>query len=643
MIVTSNVDNIITNLNNIKQFTIKVDKKSFEVLYKNLYSDKIGAIVRELSSNARDSHIEANKKDLPIRIHLPNILEPFFEVEDFGLGMEENFIYDTYTKIFESTKVNTNLTLGYFGLGSKTPFAYSDQFTIKSIYNKFLRTYVCFLDENGTPSISKINEQNCDYCNGVSIKMAVKQQDFKLFNDKVKQYLKYFKPFPTIVGGYIEFPKREPWIEGENFICYKDRGENKLIMGCVPYNINCYEFSHDGILNIGTDIFVNIGEVDINPNREVLDYTNKTRDTIYKKIEEIKLFIIEYAKKQIEQSNSLWQANISYQKLYQNELSFLRQEQKYNGKKLFLKLAQYDFSCAPKILKLNKSDVRSKKTHNIYDFTVPIFIQDDIKYLSKIKHYLNENNLKSCYILNVKDIQKKDHLPHFFKDTGIKEVLIKASTLPCPPKKSTEKRIKREFIQVYRWKNNQSINHNYMYNWECVNVDLKPKKNEFYVVIKRGIITKHSLTILKDRLNIFKNKLVVIGIENNKEKRFKKLGWREFFDFTDNHISKIDVTKIEKAKKWSNFNYKHFIEKCEKIDKNSTLGKFVVIAKEYKKIHGKYFNYINSTNVIDGNDLNIKFEKVIEKYPMLSFVSFSYINDIEPILEYIRIIDKIST
>ena len=66
-------------------FTIAATGKAFKILSDGLYSDKIRAIIRELSCNARDSHVAAGNA-APWSIHLPNMDEPWFSVEDFGTG-----------------------------------------------------------------------------------------------------------------------------------------------------------------------------------------------------------------------------------------------------------------------------------------------------------------------------------------------------------------------------------------------------------------------------------------------------------------------------------------------------------------------------------------------------------------------------
>jgi len=103
------------------EFKIKQTAKSFEILSGGLYSDAILAVIRELSCNAWDSHVEADKGTVPFKIHLPNQLEPFLSIRDFGLGLCEDDVLNLYTTYFESTKTNSNDYIGCLLYTSPSP------------------------------------------------------------------------------------------------------------------------------------------------------------------------------------------------------------------------------------------------------------------------------------------------------------------------------------------------------------------------------------------------------------------------------------------------------------------------------------------------------------------------------------------
>ena len=126
----------LTNMKGGTNFTIKASSKMFKILSSGLYSNKIKAVIREVSCNAVDANVDAGRADIPIVVHLPNENEPFFSIKDSGTGLTPEQMVDIYTSYGTSTKTDRNDQIGALGLGSKSPFSYVDQFTVTSITRK---------------------------------------------------------------------------------------------------------------------------------------------------------------------------------------------------------------------------------------------------------------------------------------------------------------------------------------------------------------------------------------------------------------------------------------------------------------------------------------------------------------------------
>ena len=89
-----------------------------QMLSKNLYSDSIGSTIRETCSNALDSHRRAGV-NLPIIVSLERDLKTYnytFSVEDFGIGLDDDDVKNIISKYGRSTKRNSDVELGMFGL-----------------------------------------------------------------------------------------------------------------------------------------------------------------------------------------------------------------------------------------------------------------------------------------------------------------------------------------------------------------------------------------------------------------------------------------------------------------------------------------------------------------------------------------------
>ena len=141
-----------------KTFKIQANSRAFQILSSNLYANKIKAVIRELSCNALDSHVAAGRVGTPFDVHLPSNMEPYFSVQDYGLGLTHDQIMSIYTTYFESNKTGTNDLIGGLGLGSKSPFSYASSFDVTSTHDGVARSYAMFINEVGHPSVAYMGD-----------------------------------------------------------------------------------------------------------------------------------------------------------------------------------------------------------------------------------------------------------------------------------------------------------------------------------------------------------------------------------------------------------------------------------------------------------------------------------------------------
>jgi len=301
-------------------FSIAVNGKAFRVLSDTLYQDKPGSIVRELSCNAYDSHVQAGKRDIPFEIHLPNMFEPWFHVRDFGIGLSDEDVRSIYTRYFESTKANSNDVIGAFGLGSKTPFSYTDNFTIVSIFNGVKRSYSAFIAESGVPSIAILDTAPTDEVNGVEVRMAVEKKDWGTFRSKVESQLRYFVVKPTIINGEA-ISWETPTVEYDTPNATLHAGSNYAnviaIQGQVGYALSNdiieaklsqadREFYH--LLRMSRAILkFNIGDIAVTASREGVSYDPKTLNAVTNKVRKVRAEVLEIVKAEIAAIPTPWE------------------------------------------------------------------------------------------------------------------------------------------------------------------------------------------------------------------------------------------------------------------------------------------------------------------------------------------------
>jgi hypothetical protein len=308
------------------QFKMKTSRKAFQIL-SDLYSDKPLAIVRELGCNAQDSHTAAGYPDRPIEIHVPNSLEPWLTIKDYGTGISHSDIYNIYTVYFESTKAESNDQIGCLGLGSKSPYCYTDNYTITSIFNGEKNIYNAHFNESNTPAIAHMFADITSEANGVEIQIPIKEEDFNRFINAIKKAFRFFTVKPIITGGTIDWTDEKPIFEGDGWASYEgfSFGESYAVMGGVTYPIqpNMVDSKHYQMLSkAGLVLRFNMGELDFVPSREALSYCELTVNSINAKMDYIVSDFATKVSEMIEEKDNILEAlkAVNYLK---NKFSFL--------------------------------------------------------------------------------------------------------------------------------------------------------------------------------------------------------------------------------------------------------------------------------------------------------------------------------
>jgi len=158
-------------------FGMEFSAKLARTLSSTLYDYKIEACIREYATNVTDSHNDSGKRGLAGYIHLPTKMEPWYEAEDFGLGMTEDTIYSIFTVYGKSTKEGNNSTNGNLGFGSKCGFSVGGQFTVTSMKDGIKTVVVCYKDKSGVPAADTKSITKTTEGNGTRIRVPVNTKD----------------------------------------------------------------------------------------------------------------------------------------------------------------------------------------------------------------------------------------------------------------------------------------------------------------------------------------------------------------------------------------------------------------------------------------------------------------------------------
>ena len=310
----------------------------FKMFTSNIYSNPIGTIVREITSNSFDSHIEAGVDDpVIIRKTIDNETGTHYvSFIDRGVGMSPERIKNVYSVYFESTKRDENTQIGGFGIGGKTPLAYKrktgngendydNSFSIITIFDG-VKYYYTIHEEKNSPAITLLYKEPTQEHNGTEVRVPVLQSDLRKFEKEMVRQLYYFE---NVIFEGFDLDEESSFgltndykiVKGKSF-WYRGHEYNRMhvCLGRVAYPIdysilelNEHEF------NIPVAIKLEIGDLNVTANREQLDYNEKTIKLLKKKLVEVKeelLHLFEESLDNVQTLEDYYDLKSNFGKLY---------------------------------------------------------------------------------------------------------------------------------------------------------------------------------------------------------------------------------------------------------------------------------------------------------------------------------------
>ncbi len=411
-------------------FGIKNAGKIFKILVDGIYSDPYGSIVREIVSNAVDANTESKTdKNVIVKWIDKNVItgsEETLVIRDFGKGMSQDIMFDVFCNLGESTKELDNTQIGGFGIGAKSPFKYTDSFTVKTIFEGIEYLYNLNLNEEGVAEANLIYSNITDEDSGTEVQIPIKEGDKYKFTNAIQNQLFFFLNID-----YVNITVQKAIIEEEteNYIEVLNASIEALTLklGNVlyPINFNVFDDLHYSIKNSTITLKFNIGEIFPIASREAIDYTTKTKEKIIDKIIKARS---EYTLKKIEAINNetkLLHYLILVENFNRNSFTLDLDVKTFNGFKTFNEIRKYI-----NVKEITKNSVYSRKNrinnvkidisekYNIYNETIKA------KFLYKES---NSNTSKNWYLYDqfpekVIIIEKKQYEETIFDKTITQQV-----------------------------------------------------------------------------------------------------------------------------------------------------------------------------------------------------------------------------
>ena len=582
----------LSNVGVTGEFRIRNSAKAFSILSSGLYSNKIRAIVRELSCNAVDSHVAAGKKDTPFEVHLPSMFEPWFSVKDFGTGLSGDQIVGIYTTYFESSKTDSNDFIGALGLGSKSPFSYTDNFTVTAVKNNIKVIYSAYINDAGIPCVAEMGAETVNEPNGVEVKFAVtNRNDYYSFQREAAYVFTWFKNKPTITG-INDFVHSSPEYSEENIIpgvhVKKQEGyysQCTVLMGNICYPLSAMpqpektlgDLAH--LLDCNLVMEFDIGELDFAASREELSYVPLTINSIKAKLEQLNENLAAHLATQANAITGDWQRAFFLHEHAQTKL-YKSAVKKYvldTNFKLFDTTSAYgktgfkftEADLTSRNLDIKAFRVRTNTTSNV---------DGSISYVGNVQHYTVEipvekdvvivlNDLKTGCVSRARRHMISNHkngalvfcISHANTDPAVRTVeydklikdlahppsVIKASELDNVPRAKTGP---VSGVMELEYDSGRKRSGQYNYRWVSHTEEIDEDQIYYYVSLSGNTASDQAYDIIDiNDINNTMNKCKISAISNIKIFGVRKSCYKQIKDL-ENWIPLEDKLKEETAK-----------------------------------------------------------------------------------------------
>lgn len=456
-------------------FKWKANGKAFRILSDGLYSNKIRAIIREISCNAYDAHIAIGAPDVPFEVHLPNALESWFSVKDNGCGMSRDMVENTFTTFFESTKDESNDFVGALGLGSKSPFSYTDSFTVVTRYNGKKFSYNAYINQYDCPAIALLQEEDTDEVNGTEIMMTVDTKDFWTFNSEAEEVFKYFRVHPNVIGGMNYQPKTVAytvetalWAVQKSERSYYSSVPSVIVQGNIGYpvqrdSITDLNGTERALIESGVEMRFPIGQIDFSASRESVSFTESTIKHVRERLALIESEYLEIYVKELNEEPTFWKATVRLRSLREEDRLIYRMGDglkvtyQDTGRRIYSDV-RIEADQHPNIVVSYFRAGRGTITNSLKEMrphhggASPLvtfgdpksqFVIDDLKRGSHSRCRFNakSNPGSLVVLLRVAEGGTQADIDAFVKDLGFPETVF-ASTLDSPPKSASTRAIR---------------------------------------------------------------------------------------------------------------------------------------------------------------------------------------------------------
>lgn len=228
----------------VTKATIELNSTTIHVLSRDLYSRPVHAVLREILTNAIDAHIEAGVKT-PVDVKIPTIWDEQFYIRDYGNGLDNETLKGIYLAYGKSTRRDSDNVHGGFGLGTKSPLAYTSAFSVTSYQNGIENVYIVYYDQDNMPCLDHKETKPTTEPNGLKVAFAaVNSSDYLLFREAANAVLPRIPPelYRLIDSDEdawaIDGFKLPTGLSYGPLVLRNEAHKIYVVMGCVAYELD---------------------------------------------------------------------------------------------------------------------------------------------------------------------------------------------------------------------------------------------------------------------------------------------------------------------------------------------------------------------------------------------------------------------
>ena len=542
----------------------------FSILRNQLYSDKIGAIIREYITNAIDAHVEANV-DRPISVTLPSIFSHEFVVRDYGKGLSPEDMVKIFASYGASTKRESNSFTGMLGIGSKSAFSYTNSFTIISRYEGTETIYTAYIDESNIGTIATIYSKPTNE-SGLSIHISTQKNDFEQIRKSIIEFFKYIDYRPEFLGAEIYIPEPKSVMKGSSWEFfessvryYRQDREVHFVMGNVTYTSTYKVLSSQ--LQIDTDwlesihntdlvVDVPIGKIKPSASRESLEFNDLTKTYLFKKLHDIKLELGKIIREKFEECKSDYERHCT---AYELDRSFSRL--------LLPNIKRYILTIDGNFLSDKEESIKIKDVSRDFDFLMDkssVYVAPNTRYIvhdssqkiTHIQHRVNEyfetlpSNIHKLVVLKFNTLEQMNNFKNHPSFQGAD--FVDAGTLTFQNKYKTA--LKSEDAKIYQFQKNQHLN---IESWKATH-DTMPS-DALYIEIssfkpkhyKENICINDAINHLRTAFGI--KVPIIFGVKTADLKKTVQPTWIELKDYLLQQVNEWKKNNPEKVRDYEYF------------------------------------------------------------------------------------------